>query len=132
MPLDAEEAEAIVRANPGWNLPDKAQVDEIWTAAQIKLDPKPIKWHRLNTTLPVFIRHHETIERQLDDERFGNTDGLLIAGHKKDIVRGRQAGRVAIYGWHYRSGQPIQPLSNVHGASYKDYSHGVRLVRPVD
>ena len=35
---------------------------------------------------------------------------------------------MAIYGWHLRSGSPIQPLSTVHGAQYADYSHGVRLV----
>ena len=37
-------------------------------------------------------------------------------------------GRVAIYGWHWAPGHPIQPLSTVHGAQYVDYSHGVRLV----
>ena len=37
-------------------------------------------------------------------------------------------GRVAIYGWHRRSGDPIQPVSTVHGATYSDYSHGIRLV----
>ena len=37
-------------------------------------------------------------------------------------------GRVAIYGWHYLSGRPIQPLSTVHENTYADYSHGVRLV----
>jgi len=35
---------------------------------------------------------------------------------------------VAIYGWHWPWGSPIQPLSTVHGARYADYSHGVRLV----
>ena len=36
--------------------------------------------------------------------------------------------RVAIYGWHRLNGQPIQPLSLVHGNKYADYSHGVRFV----
>ena len=40
----------------------------------------------------------------------------------------RFPGRVAIYGWHRSPGDPIQPLSTVHGAQYVDYSHGVRLV----
>ena len=39
-----------------------------------------------------------------------------------------QPDRVAIYGWHYPSGQPIQPLSLVHEADYVDYSHGARLI----
>jgi hypothetical protein len=34
-----------------------------------------------------------------------------------------QAGRVAIYGWQRAGGTPIQPLSNVDGAGYADYSH---------
>jgi hypothetical protein len=37
-------------------------------------------------------------------------------------------GRVAIYGWHRSKNDPIQPVSTVHGASYADYSHGIRLV----
>ncbi|MGE5254336.1 MAG: hypothetical protein ACM3N7_10260, partial [Planctomycetaceae bacterium] len=37
-------------------------------------------------------------------------------------------GKIAIYGWHRPSGIPIQPLSTVHGASYADYSHGIRLI----
>jgi hypothetical protein len=37
-------------------------------------------------------------------------------------------GRIAIYGWHRQKGDPIQPLSIVHGAWYADYSHGIRLV----
>jgi hypothetical protein len=40
----------------------------------------------------------------------------------------RAPGRVAIYGWHRSNGDPIQPLSTVHGEFYADYSHGIRLV----
>jgi hypothetical protein len=36
--------------------------------------------------------------------------------------------RVAIYGWHYPDGQPIQPLYVGHVDWYVDYSHGIRLV----
>jgi hypothetical protein len=58
--------------------------------------------------------------------------GALTAGDKKDLVLTdrllRAPGRVAIYGWHRASHDPIQPLSTVHGAGYADYSHGVRLV----
>jgi hypothetical protein len=72
------------------------------------------------------LRHNATIEGQL-----GRQAGL-VSGHKKDVVlasRMKNApGRVAIYGWHRRSGDPIQPVSTVHGATYSDYSHGIRLV----
>jgi hypothetical protein len=51
---------------------------------------------------------------------------------KKDVVMtnrlAEHLGRIAIYGWHRATGQPIQPLSTVHGANYADYSHGIRLV----
>jgi hypothetical protein len=58
--------------------------------------------------------------------------GVLLAGHKKDLVLTRKLAtrpnRVAIYGWHQLSGEPIQPVSTVHVAEYADYSHGVRLI----
>lgn len=128
-PMDAHDAEELARKK-NCLLPTKEMVDAIWAAADIKLAPEPISWDEKNTTLPVFIRHNEMIEEQLDniDPR---REGKLYAGHKKDIIQGRRRGRVAIYGWHYQSGTPIQPVSNVHGAGYKDYSHGVRLVFPM-
>ena len=62
----------------------------------------------------------------------GHSPVQLTAGDKKDIVLTNRLasnpGRVAIYGWHWPGGTPIQPLSTVHGAAYADYSHGVRLV----
>ena len=42
-----------------------------------------------------------------------------------------EIGKIAIYGWHRLTGIPIQPLSTVHGATYADYSHGIRLVSDV-
>ncbi|HLJ56297.1 MAG TPA: hypothetical protein VKT77_14750, partial [Chthonomonadaceae bacterium] len=58
---------------------------------------------------------------------------LLVAGIKKDVVQtpllAARPGHVAIYGWHKRDGQPIQPLTAVHIARYVDYSHAIRLVR---
>jgi len=58
--------------------------------------------------------------------------GALVSGDKKDVVMSNRLamnlGRIAIYGWHRGPGQPIQPLSTVHGANYADYSHGIRLI----
>jgi hypothetical protein len=58
--------------------------------------------------------------------------GSLLSGDKKDVVMSNRSalslGRIAIYGWHRGPGQPIQPLSTVHGANYADYSHGIRLI----
>jgi hypothetical protein len=82
------------------------------------------------TSTGYFQRHNLTVENQR--RRVGATPGMLVSGHKKDLVLTRRLhtkrGRVAIYGWHRRNGQPIQPLSTVHGAHYADYSHGIRLV----
>ncbi len=77
----------------------------------------------------LYLERHQ---QRIDEQRFGLPLGELISGHKKDLVlsnRLRQLpDRVAIYGWHRAPGDPIQPLSTVHGARYVDYSHGVRLV----
>ena len=76
-----------------------------------------------------YLQEHQ---RRIDEQRRGLPLGDLISGHKKDLVISERLlerpGRVAIYGWHRRIGDPIQPLSTVHGEAYADYSHGVRLV----
>jgi hypothetical protein len=55
-----------------------------------------------------------------------------VSGDKKDVVitnlLAARQGRIAIYGWQRSTGEPIQPLSTVHGACYADYSHGIRLI----
>ncbi len=56
----------------------------------------------------------------------------LIAGIKKDVVwanaQRRKLDGVAIYGWHYKSGRPIQNVYAGHIDWYVDYSHGIRLM----
>lgn len=101
-------------------------VDAIWQAADIKLAPRPMTPGPQMTSLDYFRRHHAIIEGQLA----GRTG--LIAGHKKDVMRiSRNSSRVAIYGWHRTNGNAIQPYdATTHGATYRDYSHGLRLVYP--
>ena len=36
---------------------------------------------------------------------------------------------MVIYGWHYLTGDPIQPMYSGHVNWYVDYSHGIRPVR---
>jgi hypothetical protein len=78
-----------------------------------------------------YLRH----QRFIEEERGDRPLGALTAGHKKDIVLTkrllRNVDRIAIYGWHRAEGDPIQPLSTVHGKRYADYSHGVRLIDAV-
>jgi hypothetical protein len=124
MPVDYPTAESIVE-RWGCFLPSPEIVDFIWESADVKLAPLPMKPNDAMTTLDYFQRHDKAIERQLREK----DKNKLIAGHKKDIVKTHRPGRVAIYGWHRLNGEPIQPYSTVHGAYYKDYSHGLRLVK---
>jgi hypothetical protein len=78
-----------------------------------------------------FVEHQRLVEEQANSN--GHTDGELVAGHKKDVVisnsLNRNAGKVAIYGWHRTNGRPIHNLATVHSADYVDYSHGIRLIQ---
>ena len=128
MPMGFHEAEELAE-RLGMELPTVGMVDAIWQAAEIKLNPIFMTPDDSMVTVEVFREHNARIEEQLHD--FDYKPGMLIAGHKKDIVVPRKAGRVAIYGWHQQNGKPVQPYSNVHHEDYKDYSHGVRLVYPI-
>ncbi len=107
-------------------LPTKKIVDDIYTAAAIKLNPQPLTNFRDSAI--TFYEHNILIEAQRN-KRKG-----LIAGIKKDVVISSRMNtdpkpnRVAIYGWHQADGKPIQPLYTGHVNWYVDYSHGIRLV----
>ena len=110
-------------------LPTSRMVDEVYRNAEVKRTPSPIPPSPAMTTVPVFLRHNETVLAEPRDKPLG----ALVAGHKKDVVIANKVfgspGKVAIYGWHRPDGTPIQPLYTGHAASWVDYSHGVRLVR---
>jgi len=101
--------------------------NDIFAQAGCKLDPRPLSVDR--EKVETFLEHHRMIEAQRLEK--GARLGLLVAGTKKDVVvsaRLKDApGRVAIFGWHFSDGRPIQPLSLVHQETYVDYSHGIRL-----
>lgn len=111
-------------------LPTTRMVDAIYAQADLRLSPSPMTPGSQMSSTNYFLRHNATVEQQRGNA--GGRLGMLVSGHKKDLVLtnrlARAPGRVAIYGWHRRGGNPIQPLSTVHGASYADYSHGIRLV----
>ncbi|MEO7367243.1 MAG: hypothetical protein ABIZ36_04755 [Gemmatimonadaceae bacterium] len=111
----------------GFVLPTRKMVNDIWTAATTHLDPRPLTEARESPL--TFMQHHRIIEDQLK----GIERGTFVAGIKKDVVvTGKlsdQPHRVAIYGWHYQTGAPIQPLYTGHVDWYVDYSHGIRPVR---
>jgi hypothetical protein len=111
-------------------LPTRKMVDQIYAQAVVKLAPAPISPSTVNITqVTTHLRHHEMVEEQRGD----NPPGPLIGGIKKDVVitprLTTNPGKVAIYGWHRLSGNPIQPLYTGHVDWYVDYSHGIRLVQ---
>ncbi|MDD5167433.1 MAG: hypothetical protein PHN75_01335 [Syntrophales bacterium] len=117
----------------GFILPTKKIVDAIFRQSVYKLKPQPMPAGPLMRSTAYYTEHN----RMIRDQRrsLGYQAGELISGHKKDIVISnrifQRPGRIAIYGWHYPSGHPIQPLSTAHGAGYADYSHGIRLISEV-
>ena len=123
---------AALRVADGFDmmLPTTRMVDAIYAQADLRVSPAPMPPTSAMSSTDYFLRHDSTVDAQF--ARAGARDGLLVAGHKKDVVIANRLsnapGRVAIYGWHRANGNPIQPLSTVHGEYYADYSHGIRLV----
>ena len=112
-------------------LPTKKMVDDIYSAAKIKLEPVPMYAFRDST--PTMWHHHLIVEGQRNGRKG------LIAGNQKDVVISAKISRdtipiaigtdrVAIYGWHKLDGNPIQPLYTGHIYWWVDYSQGIRLV----
>jgi len=105
--------------------------DDIWRHAIVKLAPIPYyPMADNNSKVHKFIEHNSDINSARDS--VGGKLKALIAGIKKDVVicnaLKSKSDRVAIYGWHYLNGKPIQPLYTGHVDRYVDYSHGIRLV----
>ena len=126
MPMNPYTAQAFCDAF-GFVLPTRKMVNDIWTAATVRVDPHPLTVER--EAAQTFLQHHHIIEEQLE----GRPRGALVAGIKKDVVISNKLlerpNRVAIFGWHYLNGEPIQPLYAGHVDWYVDYSHGIRPVR---
>lgn len=124
-------AAARIAAATGFLLPTTKIVDGIYAQAGLRLSPRPMQAGSQMSSTDYFWRHNATVDGQLSAARMKYRD-ILVAGQKKDLVISnvlrRSPNRVAIYGWHRGNGAPIQPLSTVHGESYADYSHGIRLI----
>ena len=121
----------------GCTLPTRKMVSMIWTNAVVKLTPQTIPPSKAMATVRVFAVHNVMVRDQRNQRTNGYPLGALVAGHKKDVVVSSKIYTnfattvrkpVVIYGWHYPSGNPIQPLYNGHRENYADYSHGIRLV----
>ncbi len=129
IPMDLHTATAIAERF-GFVLPTRKIVDAVYRQSTAHLRPQPMQAGPQMRTTAYYVRHDRSIREQRSS--LGIALGALISGHKKDVVVSNRLathpGRIAIYGWHKPDGQPIQPLSTVHGANYADYSHGIRLV----
>jgi hypothetical protein len=108
-------------------LPTTKMVDDVWRQAISKIVPQPLTQSREDPL--TFLAHNRMIEDQITGQYLGE----LRAGDKKDVVITNRLNetpkRIAIYGWHFPSGEPIQPLTTVHVDWYVDYSHGIRPVK---
>jgi hypothetical protein len=119
----------------GCTLPTRKMVNDIWSAATVHLSPSPIPPSDTMTEVPVFAIHNSTVWGQRSAVLATHPLGELVGGDKKNVVISNiiygypSPGRVVIYGWHYTSGTPIQPLYNGHEETYADYSHGIRMVQ---
>jgi len=121
---------ATIAERFGFVLPTRKMVDAIYLQSRYHLAPQPLPAGPQMRSTAYYWAHNQMIQDQM--HAIGAQLGALISGDKKDVVVTNRLtmnlGRIAIYGWHRGPGQPIQPLSTVHGANYADYSHGIRLV----
>ena len=129
IPMNLHTAVAVAERF-GFVLPTRKMVDAIYLQSRYHLAPQPLPAGPQMRSTDYYWTHNEMIDDQT--HTIGAQLGELVSGDKKDVVMSNRLaahlGRIAIYGWHRAAGQPIQPLSTVHGANYADYSHGIRLV----
>lgn len=129
IPMNLHTAAALANRF-GFVLPTKKIVDAIYDQSPCQFTPQPLPAGPQMTSTEYYRAHNAMIDKQSQARSF--PFGALVSGHKKDVVitnrLAKRPGQIAIYGWHRGAGAPIQPLSTVHGASYADYSHGIRLV----
>jgi hypothetical protein len=129
IPMNLHTAVAVAQRF-GFVLPTRKMVDAIYQQSRYHLAPQPLPAGPQMRSTDYYWTHNELIEDQT--RAIGAQLGELVSGDKKDVVMSNRLtvhlGRIAIYGWHRGVGEPIQPLSTVHGANYADYSHGIRLV----
>lgn len=133
IPMGPKTAQAIADAY-GCILSTRKLCDDIWRHATVRLNPIPYApVGDNNSRVYKFIEHNTDINAARTAA--GGQIFELIAGIKKDVVicnaLKTKPGYVAIYGWHYPSGTPIQPLYTGHVDYYVDYSHGIRLINAI-
>ncbi|PKL47753.1 MAG: hypothetical protein CVV42_12080 [Candidatus Riflebacteria bacterium HGW-Riflebacteria-2] len=119
-------------------LPTTQMSDDIYSHAETKLTPSPMSggqyknWQQRMTKNEFYTEHQRLVEEKC--RKAGHQNGMLIAGHKKDVIitnfLNSHKDNVVIYGWHdsRNGGKPIQGYGWGHEVTYADYSHGIRLI----
>jgi len=122
----------------GCILPTTQMSDDIYKHAETKLTPSPMSggqypnWQQRMTKNEFYTEHQRLVEEKC--RKAGHQNGMLIAGHKKDVIitnfLNSHKDSVVIYGWHdsRNGGKPIQGYGWGHEVTYADYSHGIRLI----
>lgn len=115
----------------GGSLPTSRMVDAVWAAARTRLIPIRMGPDEDIWTVRYFERHNRLVQAQA--RQHGARLGDFLAGHRLDVVLATpplvQPGEVALYGWHHRNGEPIQPLLPIPLDGRPHFSMGVRLVQ---
>ena len=137
MPMSPLAAQVIAEKF-GCILPTTQMSDDIYQKAQTKLTPSPMSggqypnWQQRMTKNEFYTEHQRLVEEKC--RKAGHQNGMLIAGHKKDVIISNflnsHPKSVIIYGWHdsRNGGKPIQGYGWGHEVTYADYSHGIRLI----
>lgn len=120
-------------------LPTCKMVNTIWKQSVIKVAPTPMtpeQGYPRDASM-MWTCRWPIVDRRIKAEfdRCKGQLGNLTAGQLKDVVitieldGAKRGHQVAIFGWHQLNGQIIQDLNtHSHEFTYKDYSHGARLV----
>ena len=129
IPMNLHTAAAIADRF-GFVLPTKKIVDAIYDQSACHFTPQPLPAGPQMTSTEYYRMHNEMIDKQSRARGFPLARWFPATRRMSSspIDWLQRPGRIAIYGWHRGTGDPIQPLSTVHGAGYADYSHGIRLV----
>ena len=112
IPMNLHTALAVA-SQMGFVLPTRKIVDAIYAQSAFHFSPEPMTPGPQMRSTEYYRAHNERIEAQ--SRARGILPGVLVSGHKKDVVISPRLTahpeKLAIYGWHRPNGEPIQPLS---------------------
>lgn len=126
-----------------WGIPTASITEHIYKNANIKLEGKGYLTGEKGSTklaeqqskmqsTEYIQKHSLDIDKQISklNQHNSNTEQLLVAGHKKDVIVSQYAinhpGNLDMRGL-YINGQAVQK-NPAHQDTYRDYSHGFRPI----